>query len=61
LNACRTTRALEESSGIRPAAPDLWLIDSSGNHGFMELKLPHDQVSDDQLAGLAVIAAKTSP
>ena len=42
---------------MRPAAPDLWLIDLSGNHRFIEVKLPHDQVSDSQLAGLAVIAA----
>jgi hypothetical protein len=50
-------RALEQGIGIRPAAPDLWLIDLSGNHRFIEVKLPHDEVSDNQLAGLVVIAA----
>lgn len=48
---------IERRVGVKPAAPDLWLIDSSGNHRFIEVKLPKDEVSDNQLAGLAVIAA----
>jgi len=38
-------------------APDLWLIEPSGNHRFIEVKLARDEVSESQLAGLAVIAA----
>lgn len=49
-------RTFEERTRIKPAAPDLWLIEPSGFHRFMEVKRPGDRVRDNQLAGLAVIA-----
>lgn len=53
----QNAKRLEEATGVRPAAPDLWLIDMSGRHRFIEIKLPKDEVSDSQIAGLSVIAA----
>lgn len=50
------SQGFEAKTGITPAAPDLWLVDLSGNHRFMEVKLPKDEVGKNQLAGLAVIA-----
>jgi hypothetical protein len=52
----RSARLLEAKTGVRPAAPDLWLVEASGRHRFVEVKLPEDEVSDSQIAGLAVIA-----
>jgi hypothetical protein len=57
----RNARKLAKSTRVRPAAPDLWLVESSGHHRFLEVKLPHDQVSDSQIAGLAVIAKSFGP
>lgn len=48
--------SLESQLGIKPAAPDLWLI-RGDEHWFTEVKiLPKDDVADSQLAGLAVIS-----
>jgi hypothetical protein len=46
---------LRERTGVKPAAPDLWLVQRNA-HRFIEVKLPRDRVRDNQLAGLAVIA-----
>jgi hypothetical protein len=46
---------LRDRTGVKPAAPDLWLVQRSW-HRFIEVKLPRDRVRDNQLAGLAVIA-----
>lgn len=43
-------------TGIKPAAPDLWLVEERGIHRFIEVKLPKDEVSLQQIAGLSVIA-----
>lgn len=43
--------------GVRPVAPDLWLIDSRGNHRFIEVKLPGDRIHPHQLAGMYLIAS----
>jgi hypothetical protein len=51
-----TARKAEECLGIKPALPDLWLITRDG-HRFIEVKLPGDTVRDEQLAGLATLAA----
>jgi VRR-NUC domain len=47
---------LRDRTGVKPAAPDLWLIVQPNRHRFIEVKLPRDSVRDNQLAGLAVIA-----
>jgi hypothetical protein len=47
---------LRDRTGVKPAAPDLWLVVQRNRHRFIEVKLPHDSVRDNQLAGLAVIA-----
>lgn len=44
-------------TGITPQVPDLWLIERSGRHHFIEIKLQGDRVRKGQLEGLAVIAA----
>jgi hypothetical protein len=49
------TRRLAKLLGFTPVAPDLWLI-IDGKHHFIEVKLPHDSVSQRQLAGMALIA-----
>ena len=42
--------------GVKPVAPDLWLL-RNDRHWFLESKiLPGDSLSEAQLAGLAVIA-----
>ena len=51
----QNARALLTATGVRPSAPDLWLIEPGGRHRFIEVKLPKDQVNEGQLAGLAVI------
>jgi len=33
---------LYRATGERPVPPDLWLIDKSGHHRFIEVKLPSD-------------------
>jgi hypothetical protein len=48
-------REFETRSGVRPVAPDLWLIDRQGNHRFIEVKLPGDRIRPAQRAGLALI------
>jgi hypothetical protein len=48
-------RDLENTTGVRPVAPDLWLVDRQGNHRFIEVKLPGDRVRPSQLAGMALI------
>jgi hypothetical protein len=40
----------------KPVAPDLWLIDSSGTHFFIESKLSDDCIRVSQVAGLALVA-----
>ena len=39
----------------KPATPDLWIIDKNNHHRFIESKLPDDNISEKQLAGLALI------
>lgn len=40
----------------KPKAPDLWLIDKSGKHHFIEVKMqPSDTAADHQVAGLAIL------
>ena len=41
--------------GVKPAAPDLWLI-RDDEHWFIEAKIPPDDLSESQLAGMALIA-----
>lgn len=53
----RNASAIHEEAGVMPSAPDLWLIEPSGRHRFIEVKLPTDDVNYGQLAGLAAIAA----
>lgn len=54
--AQRNASMLEAATRVRPVVPDLWLLEPSGRHRFIEVKLPEDTVSEGQLAGLAVIA-----
>ncbi|MGE3345211.1 MAG: VRR-NUC domain-containing protein [Vicinamibacterales bacterium] len=46
-----------ELGGVYPTAPDLWLMDESGHHRFIEVKLPGDSIAPHQLAGLALITS----
>jgi hypothetical protein len=48
-------KRLRDRTGVKPATPDLWLVVPRNRHRFIEVKLPHDSVRDNQLAGLAVI------
>jgi hypothetical protein len=41
--------------GKKPVPPDLWLI-VNGEHQFIEVKLPGDDIRSTQIAGLALIA-----
>jgi len=43
------------SNKIKPQAPDLWLIDKSGEHHFIECKKGSDKIHSGQLEGLAII------
>ena len=45
----------EKRLRLSPALPDLWLM-TPGEHRFIEVKLPRDAISDEQLAGLATLA-----
>ncbi|MFZ0132572.1 MAG: hypothetical protein WAK95_08505 [Desulfobacterales bacterium] len=47
-------------AGIKPATPDLWLLGAAGNHRFIEVKLPKDEVGLSQIAGLSLIASSFS-
>lgn len=53
----RNAAKVKSRTGIKPAAPDLWLVDEAGNHRFIEVKLPNDEVSLNQIAGLSVIVS----
>jgi hypothetical protein len=54
-------RKFKKETGVRPVAPDLWLVDRRGNHRFIEVKLEGDLVRRPQLAGLALIASCLHP
>lgn len=41
--------------GPKPVAPDLWLV-VNGEHHFVEVKLPKDELASHQFAGLALLA-----
>jgi hypothetical protein len=46
-----------ELDDVFPTAPDLWLIDASGRHTFIEVKMPGDFIAPHQVAGLALVSA----
>jgi hypothetical protein len=56
----RCARRCEQVIGVRPVAPDLWLV-ARGKHRFIEVKLPGDSLNDRQLAGFAVLATAPKP
>lgn len=47
----------KELEGKAPTAPDLWIVDRTGRHRFIEVKLPGDSLAPHQLAGLAAVAS----
>lgn len=47
----------ERVTGLRPVAPDLWLVDRRGNHQFIEVKLPGDRIRPTQQLGMELIAS----
>lgn len=51
----KRANAVHKATGLRPVAPDLWLIDREGNHRFIEVKLPGDRIRPQQLTGLDLI------
>ena len=57
----RRAKAVEKATGIRPVAPDLWLIDREGNHRFIEVKLPGDRIRPQQIQGMRLIALCLRP
>lgn len=62
LDRLRTrSQALEARSGMRPMAPDLWLVDRHGNHHFIEVKLPGDRIAPAQRAGMMLINSCLRP
>ena len=48
-------KTLAEVIGGKPVAPDLWLV-TNGEHRFIEVKLPKDELAPRQFAGLALLA-----
>lgn len=53
----RLADAMRAEFGITPVAPDLWLL-RNGEHWFVEVKIPPDDLADSKIAGVALIASQ---